>query len=175
MRYLLPLCLFLVIGGFLWKGLDLNPKEIPSVLVGHSAPHFNLGIVKDSNRFVTDQIFIGKVTILNVWATWCVSCKAEHAVWMDLAKKHNLFLVGVNYRDDLKMAERWLKTAGNPYAVCIFDKAGKFGLDYGVYGTPETFVIDKRGIVRYRQAGPVDSQRWYTTLLPLIESLENGV
>lgn len=174
MRYLLPLCLFLAMGGFLWKGLDLNPKEIPSALVGHPAPRFNLATVENPNHFVTDQIFIGKVTVLNVWATWCASCKAEHVVWMDLAKKHNLFLVGVNFYDDLKMAQRWLKTAGDPYVLCIFDKAGKLGLDYGVYGTPETFIIDKRGVVRYRQAGPIDNQLWQVTLFPLIESLEKG-
>ncbi|HQZ87263.1 MAG TPA: DsbE family thiol:disulfide interchange protein [Gammaproteobacteria bacterium] len=172
MRYFLPLFLFLVIGGFLWKGLNLNPKEIPSALVGNPAPHFYLGTVENPNHFVSDQIFIGKVTVLNVWATWCVSCKAEHVVWMDLAKKHNLFLVGINYHDDLKLAQRWLKAAGDPYTVCIFDKAGKFGLDYGVYGTPETFIIDKAGVVRYREAGPIDPQLWHSTLLPLIESLQ---
>jgi cytochrome c biogenesis protein CcmG/thiol:disulfide interchange protein DsbE len=175
MRYLLPLCLFLAIGGFLWKGLDVNPQEIPSALVGHPAPHFDLATVEDPHRFVTEQIFIGKVTVLNVWASWCVSCKGEHAVWMDLAKRHNLFLVGVNYHDDLKMAQQWLKATGDPYAVCIFDKAGKLGLDYGVYGTPETFIIDKAGIIRYRQVGSIGTQHWHSTLLPLIKSLENGV
>lgn len=172
MRYLLPLCIFFAIGGFLWKGLDLNPKELPSALIGQIAPHFNLPTVEDPNRFVTEDIFKGKVLVLNIWATWCVTCQAEHAVWMELAKKHNLFLVGVNYHDDLKTAQHWLKKSGNPYTLCVFDKDGKLGLDYGVYGTPETFIIDKRGVIQYRYVGPIDAQRWQSTLLPLIESLQ---
>jgi cytochrome c biogenesis protein CcmG/thiol:disulfide interchange protein DsbE len=171
MRYLLPLCIFLAIGGFLWKGLDLNPKEIPSALVGHPAPHFNLATVEDPHRFVTEQIFIGKVTVLNVWATGCASCEVEHALWMELVKKHNLFLVGVNYRDDLPLAQRWLKAIGNPYALCIFDQTGKLGLDYGVYGTPETFIVDEKGVIRYRHVGAIDASLWQSTLLPLIEVL----
>lgn len=172
MRYLLPLCLFLAIGGFLWKGLDLNPKALPSALINQPAPNFNLPTVEAPDRVVSKQIFLGKVSVLNFWATWCVTCRAEHAVWMALAKKHHLFLVGVNYHDDLITAEQWLKQSGNPYQINIFDKAGKLGLDYGVYGTPETFIIDKAGIIRYRHVGSVDVKIWQSILLPLIELLQ---
>lgn len=172
MRYLLPLCIFFAIGGLLWKGLDLNPNVLPSVLVGYPAPHFNLPTVEAPNRFVNEDIFKGKVSVLNIWATWCTACQAEHAVWLELAKKHHLFLVGVNYHDDLKIAQQWLKKEGNPYVLNIFDKEGRLGLDYGVYGTPETFIVDKAGVIRYRHVGPIDAQRWQSTLLPLIESLQ---
>lgn len=172
MRYLLPLCIFFAISGFLWKGLDLDPKKLPSALVGHSAPQFNLTTVEDPNRFVTNHIFKEKVSVLNVWATWCVTCQAEHAVWVELAKKHHLFLVGVNYHDDFAAAKQWLKKAGNPYVLNIFDKEGKLGMDYGVYGTPETFIIDKMGVIQYRYVGSIDTQCWQSTLLPLIQALQ---
>jgi cytochrome c biogenesis protein CcmG/thiol:disulfide interchange protein DsbE len=173
MRYLLPLCLFLAIGGFLWKGLDLNPKSLPSALINQPAPNFNLTTVEDPNRFVKNQILMGKVSLVNFWATWCVTCRTEHTVWMELSKKNNLFLIGVNYHDDLITAVQWLKQSGNPYQINLFDKAGKLGLDYGVYGTPETFVIDKAGIIRYRHVGPIDVNIWQSTLLPLIEYYAN--
>lgn len=174
MRHLWPLCLFIIISVFLWKGLDLNPKELPSALVGQSAPAFNLTTVENPNQIINQDSFKNKVTVLNIWATWCVSCKMEHTVWMELTKKHNLFLVGVNYHDDRLTAQQWLQTSGNPYTISLFDNQGKMGLDYGVYGTPETFILDKNGVVRYRHAGPIDQQIWRNTVLPLIESLEKA-
>ncbi len=174
MRFIIPLIIFLSTVGLLWKSLALKPTELPSVLVGHPAPSFNLKTVEDSTKNVTEAIFKGHVTILNVWASWCASCKKEHLVWMDLFKKHNIFMIGVNYSDDLKEAQQWLQKEGNPYHITIFDKEGRLGMDYGVYGVPETFILDKEGIVRYRQTGPINTQLWQQLLLPLIENLNHS-
>lgn len=171
---LAPLCIFLIIGGFLWKGLALKPQELPSVLIGQTAPPFQLSTVEDPTRHVTEALFQGHVTILNIWATWCSSCQTEHELWMQLAKKQDaLFLVGLNYHDGLEDAKNWLKNLGNPYRLTLFDQNGRVGMDYGVYGTPETFIIDKRGVIRHRHVGPMDAMVWQEKLLPMIGVLEN--
>ncbi len=172
MKYILPFAFFIIISGFLWKSIDRNPQELPSVLIGKSVPHFNLATVEDPKRSVNQAIFKDRVTVLNVWASWCRSCKVEHETWLELTRQYKLFLVGLNYHDDLKEANLWLKTAGNPYQVTLLDEKGRLGMDLGVYGTPETFVLDKKGIIRYRHVGLVDFSVWNNTVWPLIQSLE---
>ena len=170
MRFIFPLLIFLATAGLLWKSLNLKPTELPSALVGQKAPAFSLTTLEDPTQKVNEKIFKGRVTVLNVWASWCSSCKKEHPIWVELTKKHPIAVIGVNYHDNLKEAQQWLQKEGNPYQLTIFDQYGHFGMDYGVYGIPETFILDKEGIVRYRHTGPISLQLWHQTILPLIES-----
>lgn len=169
---LLPLVLFLIIGSLLWKGLWLKPHELPSVLIGKPAPVFSAQSIERPETIMTEAIFKGQVTLLHVWASWCTSCQQEHVLLTELVKKHDLCMVGLNYFDDLKSATMLLKTQENLYQVNLFDPMGKIGMDYGVYGTPETFVIDQEGIVRYRHVGPIDKTLWQTELQPVIVRLQ---
>jgi cytochrome c biogenesis protein CcmG/thiol:disulfide interchange protein DsbE len=172
MRFSWPLFIFIIIAVFLWKGLYLNPQEIPSVLIGRAFPSFKSSTVEDPSHHVTEKILLGKVSIVNIFATWCRNCLSEHVVWMKLVQQHQLHFIGINYHDDLKTAQQWLHHYGDPYRFTIFDPKGKLGMDLGVYGIPETFILDKKGIIRYRHIGPIDEQLWHTQLFPLIEKLK---
>ncbi len=174
MRFLLPLVIFAALCGFLWKGLSLTDKTLASTLIGQSAPAFQLNTVEDPNRWVSEDIFRGKITLLNVWASWCHSCQKEHEVWMTVVKPADIALVGLNYHDTREEAGRWLQSHGNPYRLNILDERGRLGMDYGVTGTPETFVIDKNGVIRYRHVGPVDREVWDKKLFPLVEALQKS-
>jgi cytochrome c biogenesis protein CcmG/thiol:disulfide interchange protein DsbE len=165
MRFFIPVVIFLSVSVFLWKGLDLKPEVLPSTFIGQKAPTF-----KANNK--TEAIFKGKVTLLNVWATWCASCQSEHAFWLKLAQPADLQLISLNYHDDEEEAKAWLLKHGDPYATTLFDTKGQICIDYGISGVPTTFVIDKKGIVRYRHMGIVDKNVWDNTLLPLIEKLQ---
>jgi len=171
MRFIVPFVFFIATAGLLWKSLKLKPAELPSVLVGHKAPAFSLTTVEDPTRVINENVFKGQVTVLNIWASWCSSCKKEHPIWVELTKKYPFSFISVSYHDDLKAAQQWLQKSGNPYSFTLFDPQGHLGMDYGVYGIPETFILDKEGIIRYRHAGPISLQLWQQTLLPLIESL----
>jgi cytochrome c biogenesis protein CcmG/thiol:disulfide interchange protein DsbE len=172
MRFSWPLFIFIAIAIFLWKGLHLNSQKLPSVLIGRTFPSFKSSTVEDPRHFVTEKMLSGKVSIVNIFATWCRSCQNEHTVWMKLVNRHQLHIIGLNYNDDLKAAQQWLHHYGNPYQFTIFDPKGKLGMDLGVYGTPETFILDKKGIIRFRHAGPIDEHLWQTQLLPIIEDLK---
>ena len=171
-KFLIPLLLFLLISGFLAVGLVLDPKEVPSPLIGKPAPALSLPALGDPGRIVTTEEFRGKTWMLNVWATWCVSCRAEHRVLMDLAKHSDTPIVGLAYKDDADDVKRWLQQLGNPYVVTAFDEKGRTAIDWGVYGTPETYVIDKAGIIRFKQIGPINAEVLQEKILPLIKQLQ---
>ncbi len=173
MRFLIPLVLFIVMVAFLAVGLRLDPREVPSPLIGKPAPAFNLPQLTESGKTFGNQDLKGQVSLLNVWASWCVSCKQEHPVLMKLAKQNILPIYGLDYKDEQDAGLGWLKHFGNPYAASAFDADGKVGIEWGVYGVPETFVIDKNGVIRHKHTGPITEDSWQKTLLPLILKLQN--
>ena len=171
-RYLLPLGIFLVLVVFLGIGLGLNPREIPSPLIDKPAPAFDLVQLHEPRKSLTKQDMQGKVWLLNVWASWCVSCREEHPVLVELAKTRVVPIVGLNYKDQRPEALRWLQQFGDPYVMSIVDGDGRVGINYGVYGVPETFVIDKTGVIRYKQIGPVTPKALQEKILPLVAKLQ---
>ena len=168
----IPLIIFMGMGVFLYKGLFLNPQKLDSALEGKPIPTFQLDKLEVPGQVLTDQDLKGQVSLLNVWATWCPSCKYEHPYLMQLARKNILPIYGINYRDERALAVEELKRKGDPYAINIFDKDGRLGLDLGVYGAPESFIVDHNGIIRYRFAGPIDQRVWEETLYPMIKQLQ---
>lgn len=172
-RYV-ALGLFLVLLIFLGVGLTLNPREVPSPLIGKPAPVFRLPTVADPAKSLGTEDFFGKVTLLNVWASWCVSCRQEHPLLVELARKGDLPVYGLNYKDTRQDARRWLATFGDPYVASAFDEDGRVGIEWGVYGVPETFVIDRKGVIRHKLTGPVTPENWEKTLQPLIQKLQTG-
>lgn len=172
LRFLLPLGIFLVIAIFLGIGLKLDPHEVPSPLIGKPAPAFTLAQLHEPQKNFSPEYMKGKVWLLNVWASWCASCREEHVFFTEFARTNpSVNLIGLNYKDEREAAMQWLAKLGNPYLVSVSDTEGMAGLDWGVYGVPETFVIDKKGIVRHKQTGPVDSTILQTVIMPLIEKL----
>ena len=169
----LPLVLFLAMGFFLYRGLYLNPQEMPSALEGKPVPSFRLLTVKDQNRVVTNADLKGQVYLLNVWGTWCAGCKIEHPYLLDIAKS-GLPIYGINFKDELNAAQQWLEDYEDPYQFTVYDSDGRLALDLGVYGAPETFVVDDKGIIRLRFAGILDPTAWNTKIKPLIESIKAG-
>jgi cytochrome c biogenesis protein CcmG/thiol:disulfide interchange protein DsbE len=172
-RFLLPLAIFLVLAGFLAVGLKLDPREVPSPLVGKPAPAFNAPLLSLPDKAMRKEDMLGKVWLLNVWASWCVACRDEHPVLVDYAKRSKVPIYGLNYKDQRPDGQKWLDQFGNPYTESLFDLDGRIGLDYGVYGVPETFVIDKAGVVRYKHIGPLTHELIQSKIEPLLEQL-NG-
>ncbi|MBA3033986.1 MAG: DsbE family thiol:disulfide interchange protein [Gammaproteobacteria bacterium] len=170
-RFLLPLGIFIVLVGFLAVGLRLNPREVPSPLVGKPAPDFNVPQLHDETAKFSPQEMAGKVWLLNVWASWCVSCREEHPILNEFAKSGTTPLVGLNYKDKREDGIRWLARFGNPYLLSAYDIDGRVGINYGVYGVPETYVIDKAGVIRYKQIGPVTPAILQQKIIPLVQEL----
>ena len=175
-RYLAPLALFLGLAAFLAVGLKRDPHEVPSPLVGRSAPSFVLPRLApeaetQSVRFSPADMK-GQVWMLNVWASWCVSCRQEHPLLMAFAKSAVVPLVGLDYKDTRADARRWLAEHGDPYLLSAVDSDGRVGIDYGVYGVPETYLIDRAGTIRYKQIGPLSDDVLQAKLLPLIRELQ---
>jgi len=173
-RYLIPLGIFLVLVVFLGIGLGLNPREVPSPLVGKPAPAFRLAELHGNGKVRGKEDMLGQVWLLNVWASWCVSCRDEHPVLVEFAKRNVVPIYGLNYKDKPDDALAWLKQFGDPYTASIVDRDGRVGIDYGVYGVPETFVIDKAGVIRYKQIGPITPAALQNKILPLIEQLKQS-
>lgn len=171
-RFVWPLIGFILLLGFLAAGLTLKPGEVPSPLIGKPAPAFTLPQLAAPERQFAPQQMQGKVWLLNVWASWCPACLDEHPVITDLAKSGAVPIVGLNYKDVRGGALEWLRRHGDPYLFSVSDKEGRVGIDYGVYGVPETFVIDKTGIVRYKHIGPVSAQAAREKILPLVRELQ---
>ncbi|KGJ90451.1 DsbE family thiol:disulfide interchange protein [Colwellia psychrerythraea] len=167
----LPLILVIALGVVLYRGLSLNPQDMPSALVGKTMPAFALKTLKDNGQVVTQVDLLGDIVLVNVWATWCPTCKYEHPYLVDIAKDPQVKLYGLNYKDDRAAAQQWLKNYDDPYVFSIFDEEGTLGLDLGVYGAPETFVIDHHGIIRKRFAGAIDTRVWRREFEPLIAQL----
>lgn len=172
-RFLLPLGLFAVVVGFLAAGLTLNPREVPSPFIGRPAPDFSLPQLHDPQKVFSPKDLAGQVWLLNVWASWCSGCKDEHPVLMQLAQSGSVPIYGMDYKDRRMEALAWLKRQGNPYFLSAMDEAGRIGINYGVYGVPETFVIDKKGVIRYKQIGPLDQEALDRKVLPLVRELQN--
>jgi len=171
-RFLVPLGIFIVLLLFLAVGLRLDPRKVPSPLIDKPAPAFTLPRLDDPQQHVSEKDLLGKVWLLNVWASWCVSCREEHPVLVEFAKKNIVPIYGLNYKDERKDALAWLAQFGNPYTVSIMDADGRVGIDYGVYGVPETYVIDKQGVIRYKQIGPVTPELLDAKILPLVRKLQ---
>jgi cytochrome c biogenesis protein CcmG/thiol:disulfide interchange protein DsbE len=172
LKALLPLILFLGIAIFLFRGLGMDPHKVPSPLIGKPAPQFHLSELRDPDHTLTTSDLSGQVALLNVWATWCVSCQAEHSVLMRLAQRDQVRIYGLDYKDSRPEALAWLKDYGDPYVANAFDADGRVGIDWGVYGTPETFVIDKQGTIRYKHIGPISERDAQEIILPWILKLQ---
>lgn len=170
LRYLVPLLVFLALAALLYKGLGIDPKRVPSPLIDKPAPAFNLPRLKQPQQSLSNADFKGKVSLFNVWATWCVACRQEHSMLMQLSKL-GVPIYGLNYKDQRPAAEQWLQQFGDPYLANAFDAEGRVGIDWGVYGTPETFVIDKQGVIRHKIIGPVTRSAIEKEILPLIKKL----
>jgi cytochrome c biogenesis protein CcmG/thiol:disulfide interchange protein DsbE len=170
-RFLWPLAVFIVLVGFLAVGLKLDPREVPSPLVGKPAPAFELPVLHQPDKRFVPGDMRGKVWLLNVWASWCVSCRDEHPLLVALSRKGVLPILGLNYKDRGEDALRWLKQFGDPYQLSVVDADGRIGIDYGVYGVPETYLIDREGVIRYKQIGPITPAVLEQKILPLVKSL----
>ncbi|MCF8197939.1 MAG: DsbE family thiol:disulfide interchange protein [Sulfuritalea sp.] len=170
-RFLIPLVVFVVLVIFLAIGLTLNPRDLPSPLKDKPAPAFTLPQLAAADKAFSPADMKGKVWLLNVWASWCVSCRQEHPVLMDLAKSGSVPIVGLDYKDQIDDAKNWLKKYGDPYVVSAVDADGRVGIDYGVYGVPETYVIDKAGMIRLKHTGPITPDSLKTQILPLVAEL----
>lgn len=170
LKFLLPLAIFIGIGFFLYRGLDRDPSIVPSPLVGRDAPAFTLPVLGTDKTWSPDQ-FRGQVWLLNVWGSWCAACLIEHPLFNEAAARGTLTLVGLAWKDRPEASAQWLQQHGNPYAVVVSDTVGKVAIDYGVYGAPESFLIDKNGRIRYKQVGPFSAETFHNELLPLVERL----
>ena len=173
LRYLVPLAIFFVLVAFLYRGLSLDPKRVPSPLVGKPMPEFSQPRLKDPAATLSNSDLMGKVSILNIWATWCVSCRAEHEVLLLLAKTGKVDIYGLNYKDERDKALQWLAQLGDPYVANAFDADGRVGINWGVYGAPETFITDRQGIIRHKHIGPLTVDSLNNEILPLIAELQS--
>lgn len=171
LKFGVPLLVFILLAGFFTVGLMRDPRVVPSPLIDKPAPAFRLEQLHEATRAFAPEDMKGKVWMLNVWASWCVSCRVEHPLLVELARQKVVAIVGLNYKDKRDDGVQWLAKFGNPYVLSAFDLDGAVGIDYGVYGVPETFVIDKAGIIRHKQIGPITAEALEKTILPLIRKL----
>jgi cytochrome c biogenesis protein CcmG/thiol:disulfide interchange protein DsbE len=173
LRYLIPLGVFGVLAGFLAVGLRLDPREVPSPLIDKPAPEFALTQLDKPEQTIRRADMLGRVWMLNVWASWCEACREEHPYLVEFAKLKALPIYGLDYKDQREPAQQWLAQRGNPYDASLFDASGRVGIDFGVYGVPETFIIDKQGVIRFKQIGPLTPEALQDKVLPLLRKL-NG-
>lgn len=171
MRYLIPLGLFLVLVAFLAIGLTRDPREVPSPLINKAAPTFRLPQLKEPGQIFSAEDMRGKVWVLNVWASWCVSCRDEHPLLIEYAKTGAVPIYGLNWKDKREDALDWLGELGDPYVMSAVDLDGRVAIDYGVYGAPETYLIDQGGVIRFKQIGPVTPEVWKNKFLPMVQQL----
>lgn len=172
LRYFVPLGAFALLAIVLGVGLQLNPREVPSPFINKPAPAFQLPRLHQPGQQLAAADLKGQVWLLNVWASWCVACRVEHPLLVELSKQNTVPIYGLNYKDDPRAALEWLRRFGDPYTASISDRDGRVGIDYGVYGVPETFVIDKAGVVRHKHIGPVTPEAWAADILPLVKRLQ---
>ncbi len=173
LKFLIPLGLFIVLLVFLGVGLQLNPREVPSPLIGKPAPAFALPRVDDPARTIKRDELLGRVWMLNVWASWCAPCREEHPLLVELAQRKLVPIYGLNYKDTRVQAQGLLRQMGNPYEASLFDSDGRVGIDFGVYGVPETFIIDRQGVIRLKHIGVLTPDVLRTRIEPLLRQL-NG-
>ncbi len=174
LKFLLPLAIFALLAGFLLRGLWLDPREVPSPLIGKPAPAFERPLLVAPGKTFSNAQMRGQVWVFNVWASWCAPCRIEHPLWNDFSAKKIAPVVGLNYKDDAQAAQRWLRELGDPYLLTVADRDGAVGIDFGVYGVPETFVIDKAGVIRHKHVGPVTAEALRDKIIPLIASLQKS-
>ena len=170
LKRLMPLIIFVALVAVLGIGLTLNPRLVPSPLIGKPAPEFNLPLLFNEGRF-TNKDLIGHVTLVNVWASWCFACRQEHETVKHLSR-NGVRVIGLNYKDEPDAAKNWLAKLGNPYQAIAVDYNGRIAIDWGVYGAPETFLIDKDGIIRHKVIGPLSDKEKYDALMSVMNSLE---
>ena len=170
-RHFAPLAGFAVLALLLGVGLGLKPREVPSPFIGKPAPAFSLPQLHQPQQQLAPGDMQGQVWLLNVWASWCAPCREEHPLLVTAARERQVPIVGLNYKDDPRNAQEWLRKLGDPYVGIGVDASGRVGIDYGVYGVPETFVIDKAGVVRFKHIGPMTPQVWERDVLPLVKRL----
>ena len=171
LKYLIPLALFLVLVVFLAVGLTRDPHEVPSPLINKAAPTVRLPQLKDPSKTFSAEDMRGKVWILNVWASWCVSCRDEHPLLIEYAKTGVVPIYGLNWKDKPEDAIGWLEDLGDPYVLSASDLDGRIAIDYGVYGAPETYLIDQSGTIRFKQIGPLTPDVWSDKILPMVQQL----
>lgn len=171
-KTLIPLLVFLVLLVFLGIGLTRDPRVVPSPLIGKAAPSFTAIQLGADGQHFSAKNMLGKVWLLNVWASWCVACRQEHPVWIEFAKTKTIPLIGLDYKDEPGEGLTWLRRYGDPYDLSVIDRDGRIGIDFGVYGVPETFLIDKKGMIRHKQIGPVTAEILAKTILPMAQELE---
>lgn len=170
-RYFLPLGILAAVTALFWVGLSLNPALVPSPLIGQPAPEFELPLLGDEQRTFSREDLKGRVTMVHVWATWCVSCRAEHPTLTAFARRGLVPIIGLNYRDERAAALDWLRVLGDPYELVLYDPAGRVGIDWGVYGTPETFIVDRDGVIRFKHVGPLTPELIDSHIVPLLARL----
>lgn len=171
-RFLIPLGIFIVLVIFLGIGLKLDPREVPSPLIGKPAPDFKLALLSDPSKQMSPADLRGKVWLFNVWASWCASCRQEHRVLLDLSRQGGVPIYGMDYKDQPDAAQVVLNSMGNPYVETVVDLDGRVGINYGVYGVPETYLIDKNGIIRHKHTGPLTREILDKKILPLVKELQ---
>lgn len=172
LKYLFPLAIFLVLAGFFAAGLRLDPREVPSPLVNKPAPMFHSPKLGAPDQSFSPEEMRGKVWLLNVWSSWCSACKEEHPLLVEMSRRGDVPLIGLDYKDTDAEGSAVLSEAGNPYQTVATDIDGRVGIDYGVYGVPETYVIDKNGIIRYKQIGPITEEALNEKIMPLVKGLQ---
>ncbi len=172
MNKFIPLALFVVLVGFLYIGLGLDPKKLPSPLIGKAFPNIEVEDFHTGEKYLTQDKLKNKISLVNVWASWCVTCRAEHEMLMKIAKQNTVQMVGINYKDTKKDGNKFIDILGNPYHFVVFDQLGKLGLELGVYATPETFLVDQDGIIRFKRIGEMTQSIWQKEVLPLVKQLK---
>jgi cytochrome c biogenesis protein CcmG/thiol:disulfide interchange protein DsbE len=171
-KHLIPLAIFLVIAVFLGVGLTRDPRKLPSTFIDKPAPQFTLKQVQALDKTFSPQDMKGQVWMLNVWASWCTACRVEHPLLVEIGRSGVVPLIGLDYKDQPEDAVKMLQQQGNPYALSALDLDGRVGIDFGVYGVPETFIIDKNGVIRHKQIGPITPESLQNEILPLIAKLK---
>ena len=174
LKWLIPFVIFALITWFLWGGFKSNPHIVSSALINKPVPSFRLPNLFSPSEFLSNTIFKGHISLLNVFASWCVACRAEHSVLLDIQRSKQVLLVGLDFKDNKTAVKRWLRRDGNPYQIVLFDQQGQAAINFGVYGTPETFLIDRRGIIRDKYIGPISPRVWKNKLLPEIRVLQRS-
>jgi cytochrome c biogenesis protein CcmG/thiol:disulfide interchange protein DsbE len=172
MKFILPLVLFLVLVVFLAIGLSRDPREIPSPLIDKAAPTFVLPVLSEPEKSFRSEEMRGKVWLLNAWASWCIACQEEHQLLLQLSKSGLVPIYGLNYKDQPRDARAWLESLGNPYTLSVSDLDGRVGIDYGIYAVPESFLIDRNGVIRYKQIGPITVEALEKKIIPLVKELQ---
>ena len=167
-RFIVPIGVFGVLAVFLFAGLGRDKETLPSPLIGKPAPQFELPRVDDPSQKISNRDFAGRPYVINIWGSWCVACREEHAALMEIARRAEIPLVGLNWKDELPLAQQWLKQLGNPYVASGFDPEGDAGIDWGAYGAPETFLVDARGIIVHKYVSPMTISVWEQEFLPRV-------